>query len=113
MTYRGTSINNESICPKLQLGRTNGINFPIQGTGRDLLADCLGDLWPALDAFPGVHFVGLIHDEILLEVPRAIAEEVKRVALATMTSQRLQDTYLGDIPLMADASMGETWGEVH
>ncbi len=30
-----------------------------------------------------------------------------------MTSQRLQDAYLGDIPLEADASVGETWGEVH
>jgi P4 family phage/plasmid primase-like protien len=113
MTYRGPSIDNASICPKLELGRTNGINFPIQGSGRDLLADCLGDLWPALDTFPGAHVVGLIHDEILLEVPKAIAEEVKALALATMTSQRLQDAYLGDIPLEADAAIGESWGEVH
>lgn len=113
ITIRGVSLDNESIRPRLKLGRTNGINFPIQGSGRDLLADCLGDLWPALDRFEGVHIVGLIHDEILIEAPREHAKEVKEIALAAMTSQRLQDAYLGDIPLEADASIGETWGEVH
>jgi DNA polymerase I-like protein with 3'-5' exonuclease and polymerase domains len=113
MTVRGPSIDNDSTRPMLNLGRTNGINFPIQGSGRDLLADALGDLWPALEAFPGTHVVGLIHDEILLEVPRQHVDGVKAAALEAMTSQRLQDAYLGDIPLEADASVGDTWGEVH
>ncbi|QVV66537.1 DNA polymerase [Synechococcus sp. LA31] len=113
MTVRGKTLDNNSRLPLEHLGRTNGINFPIQGSGRDLLADALGDLWPALEAFPGTRVVGLIHDEILLEVPREHVEAVKAVALEAMTSQRLQDAYLGDIPLEADASVGETWGEVH
>ena len=52
------------------LSPQKGVNYPIQASGRDLLADALGDLWPALDRFPGAHVVGLIHDEVLLEVPR-------------------------------------------
>ena len=72
-----------------------------------------GDLWPALDAFPGVHIVGLIHDEILLEVPRDLVDQVREIALASMTSKKLQKQYLGDIPLEADCNVAETWGDAH
>ncbi len=113
MTYRSNQVGPDGIRPMQPLGRTNGINFPVQGSGRDLLAAALGDLWPALDRFAGVHIVGLIHDEILLEVPRDRVEEVKAVALASMTSKKLQKQYLGDIPLEADCNIAESWGEAH
>ncbi|QEY31981.1 hypothetical protein EVJ50_06760 [Synechococcus sp. RSCCF101] len=97
----------------LPLSRPNGINLPIQASGKDLLADAVGELWHRLDAFPEVRVVGLIHDEILLSVPEAQAEEVKALALEVMTSARLQETYLGDIPLEADANVATSWGEAH
>ena len=77
------------------------------------LASALGDLWPALDGFAGVHIVGLIHDEILLEVPRDLVEEVKAVALASMTSEKLQSLYLGDITLKVECNIAECWGDAH
>ena len=113
MTARSNQTDTDGIRPMLALGRTNGINFPVQGSGRDLLAAALADLWPALDRFQGVHIVGLIHDEILLEVPRDRVEEVRAVALASMTSEKLQKQYLGDIPLEADCNIAESWGEAH
>ena len=113
MTVRSHQVGPDGIRPMQPLGRTNGINFPVQGSGRDLLAAALGDLWPALDRFAGVHIVGLIHDEILLEVPRDLVDEVKAVALASMTSEKLQKQYLGDIPLEADCNIAESWGEAH
>ena len=113
MTYRDRTPGADGIRPMKPLGRTNGINFPVQGTGRDLLADALGGLWPALDQFPGVHIVGLIHDEILLEVPRDLMDQVKGIALEAMTSQKLREQYLGDIPLEADCNVAETWGDAH
>ena len=113
MTFRDHKADSDGIRPMRPLGRTNGINFPVQGSGRDLLAAALSDLWPALDRFPGVHIVGLIHDELLIEVPRDLVEEVKSVALAAMTSQKLQEQYLGDIPLEADCNVAETWGDAH
>ena len=113
MTFRSHQVGPDGIRPMQPLGRTNGINFPVQGSGRDLLAAALGDLWPALDRFAGVHIVGLIHDEILLEVPRDLVDEVKAVALASMTSEKLQKQYLGDIPLEADCTIAENWGEAH
>jgi len=48
----------DGIRPMKPLGRTNGINFPVQGSGRDLLASALGDLWPVLDPFPDVQSSG-------------------------------------------------------
>ena len=30
-----------------------------------------------------------------------------------MSSARLQDKYLGDVPLKASAKIGDNWGEVH
>jgi DNA polymerase I-like protein with 3'-5' exonuclease and polymerase domains len=113
MTFRSQQVGADGIRPMQALGRTNGINFPVQGSGRDLLAAALGDLWPALDRFQGVHVVGLIHDEILLEVPRDLVADVKAIALASMTSQKLQNQYLGDIPLEADCKIAESWGEAH
>ena len=113
MTSRSNQTGTDGIRPMQTLGRTNGINFPVQGSGRDLLAAALADLWPALDRFQGVHIVGLIHDEILLEVPRNLIEEVKAVALHCMTSGTLQERYLGDIPLEADCNVAESWGEAH
>lgn len=71
-------------------------------------AAALAYLWPALDQFPGVHIVGLIHDEILLEVPRHLVDQVKGIALEPMTSQKVQDQYLGGIPLEADCNVAET-----
>jgi len=113
MTFRDHKAGPDGIRPMRPLGRTNGINFPVQGSGRDLLAAALGDLWPALDRFPGVHIVGLIHDELLIEVPRDLVDEVKATALASMTSQKLQEQYLGDIPLDADCNIAESWGDAH
>jgi len=113
MAYRGVQPGDDGVLPMFPLSRTNGVNFPIQGSGRDLLADALADLWPALDRFDGVHIVGLIHDEILIEVPRDQAEEIKEVALEAMTSDRLREKYLGDIPLTADAAIAENWGDAH
>ena len=113
MTFRSHQVGPDGTRPMQPLGRTNGINFPVQGSGRDLLAAALGDLWPALDRFAGVHIVGLIHDEILLEVPRDLVDEVKAVAMASMTSEKLQKQYLGDIPLEADCNIAESWGEAH
>ena len=113
MTQRSSQVGADGLRAMQPLGRTSGINFPVQGSGRDLLAAALADLWPALDQFAGVHIVGLIHDEILLEVPRDRVEEVRAVALASMTSAQLQTRYLGDIPLEAECNIAESWGEAH
>ena len=110
---RGGKPGPDGRQPMHPIGRTSGANWPVQSSGRDLLADALGDLWLALDAYPGARIVGLIHDEVLVEAPRELAEQVRDVVVACMSSARLQDKYLGDVPLKASAKIGDNWGEVH
>ncbi|WP_322765062.1 DNA polymerase [Cyanobium usitatum] len=110
---RGNKPGPDGRLPVHRIGRTSGANWPVQSSGRDLLADALGDLWLALDAYPGARIVGLIHDEVLVEAPRELAEQVRDVVVACMSSARLQDKYLGDVPLKASAKIGDSWGEVH
>jgi len=98
MTFRHDKAGSDGIRPMRPLGRTNGINFLVQGAGRDLLAAALGDLWLALDRFPSVHIVGLIYDELLIEVLRDMVDEVKTISLASMTSQKLQEQCFGLFP---------------
>ena len=43
----------------------------------------------------------------------AVAERSLALALEAMTSQQLRDTYMGDVPLNADASVADNWGDAH
>ena len=49
-----------------------------------------------------------IHDELLLEVPEAEAEEAK--ALVTRVMEGALDL---EVPLVVDARLGRNWAEVH
>lgn len=45
---------------------TNALNFPIQGTGADMLKLALVRLWSKIKDDPDVRIINLIHDEIVL-----------------------------------------------
>jgi len=78
-----------------------------------MLVIAVGELWPALDRSPGVHIIGIIHDEIVLETPRHLTAEVKQVVMEVMTSDRLREVFYGDIPLRASVKRGDSWGSTH
>ncbi len=109
----GKAPNPDGTVPRYRIGRTNGANWPIQSSGSDMLSETLEEIWPALDRFPGTRIIGLVHDAILVEVPRSAAEEVKAIVVGAMTSDRLRERYYGDIPLVADANFGENWEVAH
>ena len=94
--------------------QTNGVNWPVQSAGRDLLAEACDLVWNRL-LVPHRDILALIlvHDEILIEVPQAKVEMAKQVMIECMTDARLQEFYLGDIPLEAEVLTGHTWGEAH
>lgn len=82
------------------------INAPIQGTAADLIKVAMIRLPGALDA------VGLrarmllqVHDELVLEVPRAELDETARVVQQVMSSAAALA-----IPLSTEARCGENWG---
>jgi DNA polymerase-1 len=49
-----------------------------------------------------------IHDELLLEVEEAEAEDAKR-----LVTQVMEGALALDVPLVADARLGRNWAEVH
>lgn len=79
-------------------------NYHIQGVARDLLADAL--LW-LLDHGWGDYLWLVIHDEIILQVPVAMAADAQAALEQAMRS------VLRGIPITADAEiLGDRWGKL-
>jgi DNA polymerase I len=94
--------------------QTNGVNWPVQAAGRDLLAESCALIWhellvPHRDVRPLI----LVHDEILLEVPNSLVSMATDVVRRCMTDTSLRARYLGDIPLECEVLTGQNWGEAH
>ena len=88
-------------------------NTPIQGAGAAILKCALGNLWPLVKAAgeDTVRIAAAVHDEILLLVREDAAEE-----WAATLKQVMEDAeakWLGEIPALAEVSVGKTWSEVH
>lgn len=69
---------------------------------------------PARSKLPGVRLCHVIHDEILLEAPEALAQAAADLLLEVMKDPGSQACYLRDVlPLVAEVSVGRTWAETH
>jgi DNA polymerase-1 len=88
-------------------------NTPIQGAGAAILKCALGRLWNELVKVGEVEakIAACIHDEILLLVREEKAQE-----WAVKLKQIMEDSeakWLGDIPPLAEPSIGKRWSEIH
>lgn len=83
------------------------INSPIQGSAADILKVAMINLDKALtDGNFQSRMLLQVHDEIVLEVPRAELEEVTALVKETMES-----AIQLSVPLIADENTGQTWYE--
>lgn len=83
------------------------INSPIQGSAADILKVAMINLDKALEeAGLSTRMLLQVHDEIVLEVPRAELETVKALVKETMES-----AIALSVPLIADENDGQTWYE--
>jgi DNA polymerase-1 len=84
------------------------INAPIQGTAADIMKIAMIKIPPAM-AQAGLHGRMLlqVHDELVIECPRA--ELSKTVAVARNV---MENAYLMSIPLTTDARWGTNWDEL-
>ncbi|HFI0404824.1 TPA: DNA polymerase I [Streptococcus suis] len=83
------------------------INSPIQGSAADILKVAMINLDKAIEeAGLSTRMLLQVHDEIVLEVPRAELETVKKLVKETMES-----AIALSVPLIADENAGETWYE--
>ena len=81
-------------------------NTPVQGTAADILKKALGLLYHEIKE-KDWKLVGIVHDEILLEVPR---EDGKEAALCLKTvMERAGADILPSVPCVADAKTADSW----
>lgn len=94
---------------------TAALAFPIQAAGAELLKEALALLMPRLwSELPGVRLCHVVHDEILLEAPEAMAQAAADLLLEVMQDPGLQARYLRDVlPLVAEVRIGTSWAETH
>ena len=88
-------------------------NTPIQGAGAAVLKCALGNLWPLVHKAgeKTVRIAAAVHDEILLLVREDAAEEW--AACLKQVMEEAEAKWLGDIPPLAEVSIGKTWMETH
>lgn len=81
-------------------------NTPVQGTAADILKRALGLLFLKITGRDW-KIVAIVHDEILMEVPEAEAEEAA-VVLKTAMEQAGKDI-LSSVPCVAEAKTADSW----
>ena len=90
-----------------QFGERVAQNTPIQGTAADLMKKAMIDVQGALDeADTGAEMLLQVHDELLLEVPRAEVDAVRDLVVA-----RMESAVELKVPLVADWGVGANWYE--
>ena len=81
------------------------LNTPIQGTAADLIKLAMIRVENALNAhYPQVELLLQVHDELIVECPRELAEDV-----AALVSREMQSVSSLLVPLQAEAKIGESW----
>jgi DNA polymerase I len=95
--------------PRRQGAERAAINAPMQGTAADLikLAMIAVQDWLEADRL-GTRMIMQVHDELVLEVPQAELELVKRKLPELMASVAQLK-----VPLTAEVGVGKNWDEAH
>ncbi|WP_326512187.1 DNA polymerase [Clostridium intestinale] len=87
---------------------TEFTNFPVQGTGADILKIALSVLPKALKD-TSAKLVATVHDEIIIEAEKADAEKVKMILKTVM--EKAGSLILKRIPIISEAKIAENWSE--
>ncbi|MEM9207866.1 MAG: DNA polymerase, partial [Pseudomonadota bacterium] len=92
-----------------QYAERSAINAPMQGTAADVIKRAMINVQDWLDReTPPATMIMQVHDELVFELARDQAEELKAKICALMTAAA--DLH---VPLVVDAECGENWDEAH
>ena len=81
------------------------LNTPIQGSAADLIKLAMIRVEQALEEnFPEAKLLLQVHDELIVECPEAIAQEVSQ-----LISREMEQVAELRVPLMAEAKYGKSW----
>ena len=83
------------------------LNTPIQGTAADLIKMAMIRVHDALKKhYPQAKLILQVHDELIVECPKELAEEV-----AKLVSREMEQIAVLNVPLTAEAKYGSSWLE--
>jgi DNA polymerase-1 len=85
---------------------TELFNSPSQGTGADLLKAVMAEVYSSLPK--EVRMIGSIHDELILEAPEALAQDMASLLLGIM--RRVGSELLAPVPVDAEVEILQSWG---
>ncbi len=89
------------------------INAPLQGGAADVIKRAMIRVPPALHkAKLGARMLLQVHDELLLEVPKAEVDETVETVREVMEKASLPALEL-EVPLVVDAGVADNWAEAH
>jgi DNA polymerase-1 len=90
-------------------GERIAVNTPIQGTAADILKLAMIRVQESLDAAgPAGRMLLTVHDELVLECPRAERED-----LGELVADRMAHAMELAVPLKVDTGWGKDWSEAH
>jgi len=111
--YVTTLLNRRRDIPEINaknfnlrsFGERVALNAPIQGTAADIIKIAMIAVSRRLEA-EGLksRLVLQVHDELIVEAPRAEAEQVARIL-----TEEMEKAYTLSVPLVAEAAIGENW----
>ena len=92
-----------------QAAERAAINAPLQGSAADIIKKAMIDINTFLDKeLPQTRMIMQVHDELIFETPKADAEEI-----LNLMKDMMEKAVKLDIPLIADAAIGQNWNEAH
>ena len=92
-----------------QAAERAAINAPLQGSAADIIKKAMIDINAFLDKeLPQTKMIMQVHDELIFETPKANAEEI-----LNLMKDMMEKAVKLDIPLIADAAIGQNWNEAH
>ncbi|MCU0637319.1 MAG: DNA polymerase [Methanothrix sp.] len=112
LTCTTTVLGRRRIWPRFGTGITASkfqmYNTPCQGTGADLIKLVMAEVYDKISS-EEARIIGSIHDEILLEVPEARAEEYAGMLKEIM--ERIGSELLYPIPIKAEVKIMKSLAE--
>jgi len=83
-------------------------NRPVQGCAADGMKVALVCLHKKLEG-TGAKLVSMVHDEVIVECPAQVAEQVRQIVEQSMLDG--MKTFVHDVPVVAEASICHSWAE--
>ena len=87
------------------------LNYPIQGSAAEVMLLALVNTHRALKG-SSAKLIAIVHDELVLECPTPLVDEIKQLVADTMTAAFTRLFPEAPVDGLVDAASGPSWGEL-